>query len=102
VRDIAQHLREANLQSLLGAPVQLAHDEHSVRLLHRGRRRHPVERLVAAGIRVDEHRAVRFQEDQARGLREEGRQAARVADLAAGDDETHGRVTVLSISDVNR
>src|SRR5262249_40739665 len=62
-------------------PVALVRDER--------RRGHPVERLVAAGVIVDEHRAVALQDEQPHGLREDGRDPAGAVDLAAGDDETH-------------
>ena len=55
-----------------------------------GRRRHPVQRLVAAGVRVDEHGAVVLQHHEPRGLGEEGGQAAAVGHLTAGNDEAHG------------
>ena len=69
--------------------LDLAHDDRVAVLDHRGRRRHPVQRLVAAGVGVDEDRAVRLEHDQPQRLGQVGGQAAGVLDGAAGDDQTH-------------
>src|SRR5206468_5176366 len=48
---------------------------------------------------VNEHRAVGLEHEQPNGLRQDGGQPSRVANLAACDDQAHGRRTVLSLSD---
>src|SRR5947207_3383115 len=58
VRDVAQHLDQADLEPVFGLPGALPDDDRVTVLLERGRRRHPVEGLVAPRIGVDEHRAV--------------------------------------------
>jgi len=78
--------------------LRLRHEEPLALVGDERRRGHPVERLVAAGVVVDEHGTVRFQNQEAHGFREDGRDAAGVDDLAAGDDETHRR-NLLSRSD---
>jgi hypothetical protein len=55
-----------------------------------------VQRLVSAGVRVDEHRAVGLEHDQPHRLREHGGQPARVTDLATGDDEAHRGKTTMA------
>ena len=55
------------------------------------RRRHPVQRLVAAGVAVHEHPPVGLEHEQPHRLRQPGAQAAGVLDGAAGDDQAHGR-----------
>ena len=55
--------------------------------------------LIATAVRVDEHRAVGLEDEQADRLRQVGGEAAGVGDLAAGDDETHGRWTVAASPD---
>ena len=47
----------------------------------------PLERLVPAGVRVDEHRAVVVEQQQTGRLRQKRVQAAGVGDLAKGDDQ---------------
>ena len=74
--------------------LDLAHDDAAVLLLDRRRRRHPVQRLVAAGVRVDHHRPVGLDHEQAQRLGQVGAQPSGVVDLAAGDDQTHGPGTV--------
>ena len=96
---VAQDLDEADLQPVLGATLPFPHDDQVAGLLDHGRRRHPVEWLVAPGVGVDQHRAVVLDHEQARRLGQVGREPAGVGDLAAGDDQTHGRVTVPSVSD---
>lgn len=59
----------------------------------------PVQRSEAAGIVMYEERPVGFEHQKTDGLREAGGQAAGVKHLTAGDDETHGPRTVLSVSD---
>ncbi len=86
---VAQHLEDADLEPVLGPARALAHHDPVAVLLDHGRRRHPVQRLVAAAVGVHEHGAVGFQHQQARRNRQHGVQPARVDDLAAGDDEAH-------------
>ena len=69
--------------------LELAHDDPVGLLLDDRRRRHPVLRLVAAGVGVDQHRAVRLDHQQPQRLGQPRGQAAGVADLAAGDDQAH-------------
>ena len=57
--------------------------------LDHGRGGHPVGRLVAAGVGVDEDRAVGLDHQEADGQGEDGREATGVDDLAAGDDQAH-------------
>src|SRR5215207_7906588 len=99
---VAQDLDEADLEPVPGAAGTLAHDEQVARLLDDGRRRHPVQRLVAARVRMDEHRSVVLHDQQPRGLGQVGREPAGVGDLAAGDDQTHRRRTVMAASDRSR
>ena len=94
VGDVAQHLVDEDLEPVLGLARALADDEALERiafLLDHRRRRHPVERLVAARVRMDEDRAVGLEHEQPVGLGQDGRQAAGVEHLAAGDDQAHGR-----------
>jgi hypothetical protein len=48
---------------------------------------------------MDEERAVGLEHQEPYSFRETGRQTARVEDLATGNEQTHGRRTVLSVSD---
>ena len=48
---------------------------------------------------MDEHRAVGLEDEQPDRLRQVGGETAGVGDLAAGDDETHGRWTVAASPD---
>jgi hypothetical protein len=48
---------------------------------------------------MDQHRAVRFEDEEADGFREMRIEAAGVGDFAAGDKQAHAR-TVLSVSDM--
>ena len=89
VRHVGEHLGDADVEPVLGVAGMLAHDDVTVRLLDHRRRRHPVGRLVAAVVGVHHHRAVRLDHDQPQRLRQERVEAARVADLAAGDDQAH-------------
>ena len=43
--------------------------------------------------------AVGLEHQEPHGFRKAGGQAPGVGDLAAGDDQTHGRKTVLTLSD---
>ena len=70
--------------------LDLSDDDPALLLDDRRGRRHPVQRLVAAGVGVDHDRPVGLDHDQAQGLGQVGGQPPRVLDLAAGDDETHG------------
>jgi hypothetical protein len=99
VLELGEELRDPDLEPVLRAPGALAHHDHVVPLLDHGWRRHPVQRLVAAAVGVDEHGAVRLEDEQANRLRQVRVQAAGVCDLAAGDDETHGRWTVPASQD---
>ena len=53
------------------------------------RRRHPVERLVAAAIGVHEHGAIGLDDQQPGGERKMGGEPAGVVHAAPGDDEPH-------------
>jgi hypothetical protein len=48
---------------------------------------------------MNQNRPIGFEDEQADSFRQEGGQPPGVADLAAGDDQAHGRRTVLSVSD---
>lgn len=48
---------------------------------------------------MDQERAIGFEHQQSDGLGKPGRETARIEDLAAGDQQTHRRRTVLSVSD---
>src|SRR5581483_9854994 len=89
--EVAEDLGDANLEPVLATAGPLAHDDAARLLLDHGRRGHPVQRLVAARVRVHEHRAVRLEHEQARRLGQERVQAAAVDHLAASNDEAHGR-----------
>ena len=98
------HLEHADLELVLRLAGALAHDEARERIalgLDHRRRRHPIQGLEAPGVVVDEHRAVGLEHDEPHGLRQNGGQAAGVDDLAAGDEQTHGRRTVPSLSDMS-
>jgi hypothetical protein len=96
VDDVAEHLDEPDLEHVFR--LELAHDEPLSLVLDEGRRGHPVQRLVTAGVVVDEHRAVVLQDQEANGLRQDGVETAGIANLAAGDEQAH-RVNLLSLSD---
>src|SRR6188472_4340561 len=99
VLELGEELRDADLEPVLRPPRTLADDDHVLPVLdHRGRG-HPVQRLVPAAVCMDEHRAVGLEDEQADRLRQVGGEAAGVGDLAAGDDETHGRWTVAASPD---
>ena len=68
----------------------------------RRRRGHPVQRLVAAGVGVDEHGAVGLEHDQPQRLRQVGGQTAGVVDGAAGDDQAHTPPSVRDRPDTRR
>src|SRR3954447_16148408 len=53
VLGVRDHLRDPDLQPVVA--LELAHDHEAGLLLDHGRRRHPVERLVAAAVGVHEH-----------------------------------------------
>ncbi len=73
VLDVGEHLEQPDLEPVLAPTGALAHDDHVARVLDDGRRCHPVQRLVAAGVGVDQHRSVRLDHQQARGGRQERR-----------------------------
>jgi hypothetical protein len=100
VRDIREDFDELYLQPVLATAGALAHDERVTAVLEDGWRRHPVQGLVATGIRVHEHRAVVLQHQQARRLGQKGVQAAGVGDLAAGNDQAHA-ANLPSLSDMS-
>ena len=50
---------------------------------------------------MNEDRAISLDHHEPRRLGENGLEPARVDDLAAGDDETHGTTTVPAVSDVS-
>ena len=95
VRGVGDHLGEPDLEPVVA--LELAHDDQALRLLDHRRRRHPVQRLVPAGVGVHEHRAVGLDHQQPQRLGQMGGQAAGVVDGAAGDDQAH-RGKVLSPS----
>ena len=74
-------------------PARLRTTSDVAVVLDHGRRRHPVQRLVPAGVGVDEHRAVVLQHQEPCRLRQERVQPAGVGDFAAGDDQAHARAT---------
>src|SRR5699024_2812357 len=55
----------------------------------RARRGHPVQRLVAAAVGMDQHAAVGLDDQQPRGEREMGGESTGVVDGATSNDETH-------------
>ena len=57
----------------------------------RARGRHPVERLVGAAVGVHQHRPVGLDHQHPGRHRQVGGEPAGVVDLAARDDESHGR-----------
>ena len=69
VRDVAQHLVQPDLEPVLRLARPLADDDALAVLLDHGRRRHPVQGLVAPGVCVDEHAAVRLEHQQAASTR---------------------------------
>ncbi len=87
VPDVAEDLREPDLEHVLR--LRLPDDEHVAELLGDRRPRHPVQRLVAARVVVDEHGPVGLQDQQPHRLGQDSRQATGVADLAAGDEQAH-------------
>src|SRR3954452_4655514 len=89
VRHVGDDLDQPDVEPVLA--LQLADDDRLGVLLDHGRRGHPVLRLVAAGVGVHHHRPVGLDHEQPQRLREDGVQAARIADLAAGDDQAHRR-----------
>ena len=84
---VADDLGQRDLELVVA--FDLAHRDDVALLLDRGRRRHPVQGLVATGVRVHEHRPVGLDHQQAHRLGQVGVQAAGVGDGAAGDDEAH-------------
>ena len=99
VLDVGEHLEQPDLEPVLAAAGALADDEQLAVLLEHDGRRHPVQRLEATGVGMDEHRAVGLDHHEPRRLGQEGGQPAGVGDLAAGDDQAHAG-TVLSLSDM--
>ena len=55
----------------------------------RAGRSHPVQRFIAASVRMDQHAAIGFDDQQARSQGEVGGESTGVVDRAAGNDETH-------------
>src|SRR6266542_2267945 len=87
VGGVVQDLLQGDGHGLAGAVA----DQPAVRFLAQGAGRgHPVERLVAAAVGVDQHRAVGLDDQQAGGRREVCVEPAGVVDAAGGDDEAHG------------
>src|SRR6266516_163709 len=87
VAGIVQDFLQGDGHGLAGA----VGDQPAAGLLAQGaRRRHPVERLVAAAVGVDQHRAVGLDDQQAGGRRQVGVEPAGVVHTAGGDDEAHG------------
>ena len=84
VLDVREHLEQPDLEPVLAASGALADDEHVAAVLEHRRRRHPVERLVAAGVGVDEHRAVGLHHQQPRRLRAGRRSAGRCRSPRSG------------------
>src|SRR5437763_8608237 len=92
MRDVREDLEHADVEPVLRRARSLAHHDPLERialLLHDRRRRHPVLGLVPARVGVDHHRAVRLDHDQPQCLWQQRVEAARVTDLATGDDEAH-------------
>src|SRR5438270_1409339 len=99
VHDVAQHFREADLEDVVC--LWLANDEAVSLVLDHGRRRHPVERLEAAGVVVHEDGSVRLEDEEPDRLRQNGTQTAGIPDLAAGDEQAHTG-NLLSVPDRSR
>ena len=93
VLDVGEHLVQPDLEPVLA--LELAHDDQVLGLLDHRRRRHPVERLVAAGVGVHEDGAVRLEHHEPQRLRQPRRQAPGVLDGTAGHDQSHERRTVI-------
>jgi len=91
--------READLEHVVG--LRLADDEPVSLVLDDGRRRHPVERLEAAGVVVHEDGSVRLEDEKPDRLRKNGAQAAGITDLTAGDEQAHTG-NLLSVPDRSR
>src|SRR6266545_6177489 len=87
---IAQDLGESDYEPVLRAARTFAHDDAAVGLLDDARSRHPIQRLVRAGIVVDEYRAVRLEYEESHGLGQKSRQTSGVVNFAASDEEAHG------------
>ena len=100
--DIAQELGHSDLQPVFGFAGALAYDDSPVILLDDRRRGHPVERTITTSVIVDQKRPVGLEHQEADGFGEPGGETTRVKDLAAGDEQAHGRRTVLSVSDRTR
>src|SRR6266545_984777 len=87
VGGVVQDLLQGDGHGLAGAVA----DQPAIGFLAQGAGRgHPVERLVAAAVGVDQHRAVGLDDQQAGGRREVGVEPAGVVDAAGGDDEARG------------
>src|ERR671924_2286665 len=91
VGHVAEDLGEADLEAVLTLTGALADEDRALGLLDDAGRGHPVQRFVRAGIVVDEDRAVGLEDEEPSGFRQRRVQATRVANLAARDDQAHGR-----------
>ena len=92
VADVAENLADDDFETLLAPQLTDDHElERVAVLLDDRRRRHPVQRLVAARVRVDHDRAVRLEHEEPQRVRQGRAEPAAVPNLAAGDDEAHGR-----------
>jgi hypothetical protein len=86
-RGVAERLLDRDGQGL----ARLVGDRPLVRLLGQpARRRHPVQRLVGAAVRMHEDRAVGLDDEQPQGGRKMSGEPAVVVDAAPGDYEPHG------------
>src|SRR3954470_9101224 len=74
VLGVRDHLGDADLEPVVA--LELAHHHQAGLLLDHRRRRHPVERLVAAAVGVDEHGTVGLDHQQPQRLGQPGGQAA--------------------------
>jgi len=72
VRDVAQELGHSDLELVFRLAGAFAHDDAISTLVHDGRRCHPVERFVTAGVVVDQDRTVSFKHQEPNGLRQLG------------------------------
>ena len=91
VGDVAEHLDQTDFEAILALAGALAYDQQAGLLFDHRRRRHPVQRPVAAGVVMHEEGAVGLEHQQANSLRKPGGQATGVVNLAAGDEQAHRR-----------